>query len=200
METTTNNAIVNNNISVNNDNVNNVLKKIEAESLSLGAVVRNFVEVCKSDKYALYMLQTILSYHKEDVLVAYRVNDIRKAVVAAYPYKNEEGTMLEKRNGIFVPIERYSGKIIAKAFYAAVGATKAPKGEIRQATAKEVAEANQKVEERKKKAQERAIVNKEHRELLEKFWDEMMKCTEANVWDTLMKYKTAATETEVTEK
>jgi hypothetical protein len=199
METTTNNASVNNNIGVNNDNVNNVLKKIQEESLSLGAVVRNFVEVCKSDKYALYMLQTILNYHQPDVLVAYRVNDIRKAVVAAYPYKDESDTMLEKRNGIFVPIERYSGKIIAKAFYAAVGATKVPK-EVKRATEEEVAAANAKVEERKQKAANTRALDKANRELLEKFWDEMMKCTEANAWDTLMKYKTACTETEVTAK
>ena len=197
METTTNNAIVNNNIGVNNNNVNNVLKKIEAESLSLGAVVRNFVEVCKSDKYALYMLQTILNYHQSDVLVAYRVNDIRKAVVAAYPYKDELGTMLEKRNGIFVPIERYSGKIIAKAFYNAVGATKV-KGEIRQATSEEVAAANQKVEERKQKAAKTREDAKAQSELLKKFWDECMEATEANIWDIVSKYKVATTETEVT--
>jgi hypothetical protein len=107
--------------------------------------------------------------------------------------------MLEKRNGIFVPIERYSGKIIAKAFYNAVGATKV-KGEIRQATSEEVAAANAKVEERKQKAQKRALENKEHKELLERFWDECMNATEANIWDVVSKYKVATTETEVTAK
>lgn len=183
-----------------NENVKRVIELINKEATSFGAIIRNFVEVCKTDGYALYMLQTITKYHKADVVIVRTTNEIRKAVVAAYPYKDEEGTMLRKQNGLFVPIEKYSATIIEKAFYNAVGATKAPKGEIRQATAEEVAEANQKVDERKKKAQERAIVNKEHRELLEKFWDEMMKCTEANVWDTLMKYKTAAAETESTAK
>lgn len=188
------------NFESNNERVNAIVAKINAEATTLGAVVRNFVEVCKTDEYARYMLHTICDYHADDILIVKRVNDIKMAVIAAYPYKNESNTLLVKRNGIYVPIEKYNGTIISKAFYNAVGATKAPKGEIRQATAEEVAEANQKVEERKKKAQMRAIANKENRELLEKFWDEMMKCTEANVWETLMKYKTAATETEVTEK
>ena len=187
------------NFESNNERVNTIVAKINAEATTLGAVVRNFIEVCKEDEYARYMLHTICDYHADDILIVKRVNDIKMAVIAAYPYKNESNTLLVKRNGIYVPIEKYNGTIISKAFYNAVGATKV-KGEIRQATSEEVAEATKKVEERKQKAQERAIVNKEHRELLEKFWDEMMGCTEANVWDTLMKYKTVATATEVTEK
>lgn len=188
------------NFESNVERVNAIVKKINAEALSLGAVVRNFIEVAKEDDYARYMLQTICNHHADDALIVLKVNDIKKAVIAAYPYKNEENVLLIKRNGIYVPIEKYTGVIVSKAFYNAVGATKKPKGEIRQATSEEIQAAEAKREERKQKAQMRALENKENKELLEKFWDEMMKCTEANVWDTLMKYKTACTETEVTAK
>lgn len=188
------------NFESNNERVNAIVAKINAEATTLGAVVRNFVEVCKTDEYARYMLHTICDYHADDILIIKRVNDIKMAVIAAYPYKNESNTLLVKRNGIYVPIEKYNGTIISKAFYNAVGATKAPKGEIREATSEEVAAANAKVEERKQKAANTRALDKANRELLEKFWDEMMKCTEANAWDTLMKYKTACTETEVTAK
>lgn len=184
----------------NNERVNTIVAKINAEATTLGAVVRNFIEVCKEDEYARYMLHTICDYHADDILIVKRVNDIKMAVIAAYPYKNESNTLLVKRNGIYVPIEKYNGTIISKAFYNAVGATKAPKGEIRQATAEEVAEANKKVEERKQKAAKTREDAKTQSELFKKFWDEMMECTKENVWDTLMKYKTAATETEVTEE
>lgn len=187
------------NFESNTERVNAIVKKINAEATSLGAVIRHFVEVAKVDDYARYMLQTICNYHNDDALIVLKVNDIKKAVIAAYPYKNEENVLLVKRDGIYVPIEKYTGVIVSKAFYNALGATKV-KGEIRQATSEEVAAANAKAEERVKKATETRNNKEKHQELLQKFWDEMMKCTEGNVWDTLMKYKVATTETEVTEK
>lgn len=188
------------NFESNTERVNAIVAKINAEALSLGAVIRNFVEVAKEDEYAKYMLQTICNYHNDDALIVLKVNDIKKAVIAAYPYKNEENVLLVKRDGIYVPIEKYTGVIVSKAFYNAVGATRKPKGEIRQATSEELAAVETKREERKQKAANTRALDKANRELLEKFWDEMMKCTEANAWDTLMKYKTACTETEVTAK
>lgn len=183
---------------VNNESVKQVINKINAEALSLGAIIRNFVSVCEEDAYAKYMLQSILSYHLPDVLVVHSVNAIRKAIVAAYPYKGEQGELLHKRDGIFVPVEKYNGAIISRAFYSAIGVTK--KVDVKRASEDEVAKAEAKREERKQKAANTRAIDKANRELLEKFWDECMKATEANIWDIVSKYKVATTETEATSK
>lgn len=188
------------NFESNVERVNAIVKKINAEALSLGAVVRNFVEVAKEDDYARYMLQTICNHHADDALIVLKVNDIKKAVIAAYPYKNEDNVLLVKRDGIYVPIEKYNGAIISKAFYNAVGATKVPK-DFRPATKEEVAEAEAKAEEKKAERKATAEQKKADADLKAKLWEEVMGAGSADqAWEIVQKYKAQTVETEATSK
>lgn len=183
---------------IDNSAVQQVINAINAEAKTFGAIIRNFVAVAKENATALYMLETILKHPFVQRKKETSTNDIRQAIIAAFPYV-KDGAILHKVNGLYVPYEQYSGDIIKKAFYNAVGATKVQK-DFAPATEEQIAEAEAKAEEKKAKRQAKAEQKKADAELLKKFWDECMKATEANIWDIVSKYKVATTETELTSK
>lgn len=174
------------------ENVNSVINKINAESVSLGAVVRNFISVTETDEFARYMLDTITKQANANITLT--VNEIKKRVVTCYPYKDENNKLLKKDNELFVPIEKYTGDIIKKAFYNAVGATK--KKEFTPATKEQIKENETKKAEKKAEQAAKVAAKKANAEMLQAFFDEMMKSTEANCWEIVMKYKKQNTETE----
>lgn len=191
-----------NNSKLNSKQVDAVISKVAKEQQSLNAIVQSFMDVAETDANALYMLQTICGYHGTDICVAYNKNKIKLAIIAAYPYKThtetEKNIVLHKQDGIWVRWDNISADIIRKSFYAAVGATKVK--DFKPATEQEIQKANERAEQKKAERQAKAEQKKADAELLKRFWDEMMKCTEANAWNTMMKYKTACTETESTSK
>lgn len=183
---------------IDNNAVQQVINAINAEAKTFGAIIRNFVAVAKENATALYMLETILKHPFVQRKKETSTNDIRQAVIAAFPYV-KDGVLLHKVNGLFVPYEQYSGDIIKKAFYNAVGATKVQK-DFSPATEEQIAEAEAKAETAKAERKAKAEQKKADAELLKKFWDECMNATKGNIWDVVQKYKVATTETEASEK
>lgn len=183
---------------IDNNAIQQVINAINAEAKTFGAIIRNFVAVAKENATALYMLETILKHPYVQKRKETSTNDIRQAVIAAFPYV-KDGTLLHKVNGLYVPYEQYSADIIKKAFYNAVGATKVQK-DFAPATEEQIAEAE---EQAAKKAEERAekkAAKKANEEMLARFFEEMMQATEENCWDIVCKYKATTTATEVTEE
>lgn len=183
---------------VNNNDIQQVINAINAEAKSLGAIIRNFVAVAKDNATALYMLETILGHpfivdEKETP-----TNDIRQAIITAFPYV-KDGTMLHKVNGLFTPYTQYSADIIKKSFYNAVGATKV-KTDFTPATEDEIAAAKEQAEKKKEERAEKRAAKKANEEMLAKFFEEMMQATEDTCWDIVCKYKAATTATETSEE
>ena len=194
------------NSNLTKEQVGEIIRLIGEEGKSLGAVVRDFVEVAKRNVTAEYMLRTICADYtvtdgeepKAPIWVRLTINDLKNKVIAAFPYK-DGNTMLHKVNGVFVPYTEYTADVIRKAFYNAVGATKVPE-DFRPATAEEVAKAKAKAEQKKAERKAKAEQRKADAELLNKFWAEMMQATEGNCWEIVQKYKVATTKTEATSK
>lgn len=195
------------NSNLTNEQVGEVIRQVGEEGLSLGAVIRNFIEVAKRNPHAEYMLRTICADYtltdgeepKAPIWLRYTVNDLRDKIVEAFPYKDGR-IMLHKVNGVYVPYTEYTADIIRKAFYNAVGATKVPK-DFRPATAEEVAKAEAEAETKKAERQAKAEQKKADAELLKKFWAEAMAAGSAEqAWEIVQKYKVATTETEATGK
>ena len=180
---------------IDNNAVQQVINAINAEAKSFGAIIRNFVAVAKENATAMYMLETILGHPFEQETKEASTNDIRQAIIAAFPYV-KDGILLRKVNGLYIPYEQYSADIIKKAFFNAVGATKVQK-DFAPATEEQIAAAE---EQAAKKAEERAekkAAKKANEEMLAKFFEEMMQATKENCWDIVCKYKAA---TEITEE
>jgi hypothetical protein len=191
-----------NNSKLNSKQVDAVISKVAREQQSLNAIVQSFMDIAETDANALYMLQTICGYHGTDICVAYNKNQIKLAIIAAYPYKThtetEKNIVLHKQDGIWVRWDNISADIIRKSFYAAVGATKVK--DFKPATGQEIQKANEQAEQKKAERQAKAEQKKADAELLKKFWAEIMRATEGNCWEIVQKYKVATTETESTSK
>lgn len=172
-------------MTITNEQVKQVVNLINTESTTLGAVVRNFVAIAESDETARYMLDRITGYKYSTISMS--VNAIKMAVINAYPYKDADNTLLEKRDGIFIPIERYSGRIIARAYYNTIGETK--KVDFKPATEAEIKQATEAKEAKTAKRKAENAAKKENAELLKRFYDEMMQCNQQNCWDTLKKWQ-----------
>lgn len=178
------------------ENVTRVISLIEKEGGSLGALVRNFKKVAEDDAFANLMLDAICGTNNAKIVLL--VNDIKMRIVAAYPYKNEEGTMLVKKDGIFVEMKEYKADIIKKAYYHAIGVTK--KVDFRQATKEEVEEVAKKKEERKVKAAETKAAKLNEQDLYKRFWVECMSAAPADLADIVQKYKSEEYNKDIKEK
>lgn len=195
------------NSNLTNEQVGEIIRLIGEEGKSLGAVVRNFIEVAKRNVTAEYILRTICNDFvlidgeepKAPIWVRLTVNDLRNKIVDAFPYKDGR-IMLHKVNGVFIPYTEYTADIIRKAFYNAVGATK-PIKDFRPATAEEVAEAEAKAEQKKAERKATAEQKKADADLKAKLWEEVMAAGSAEqAWDIVLKYKAQAVKTEASEK
>jgi len=195
------------NSNLTNEQVGEIIRLIGEEGKTLGAVVRDFVEVAKRNATAEYILRTICNDFvlidgeepKAPIWVRLTINDLKNKIVAAFPYK-DGNVMLHKVNGVFVPYAEYSAEIIRKAFYNAVGATK-PIKDFRPATAEEVAEAEAKAEEKKAERKATAEQKKADADLKAKLWEEVMGAGSADqAWEIVQKYKAQTVKTEATEK
>lgn len=180
---------------IDNNAVQQVINAINAEAKTLGAIIRNFVAVAKENATALYMLETILKHPFVQRKKETCTNDIRQAIVASFPYV-KDGVLLHKVNGLYVPYEQYSGDIIKKAFYNAVGATKVQK-DFAPATAEQLAEAEAKAEEKKAERKATAEQKKADADLKAKLWEEVMGAGSADqAWAIVQKYKVQTAKTE----
>lgn len=193
------------NSNLTNTQVGEIIRLIGEEGKSLGAVVRDFLEVAKRNATAEYILRTISADYtltdgeepKAPIWVRLTVNDLRNKIVEAFPYKDGR-VMLHKVNGVFVPYTEYTADIIRKAFYNAVGATKVPK-DFRPATAEEVAKAEAEAETKKAERKATAEQKKADADLKAKLWAEVMEASSAEqAWAVVLKYKARTTKTEST--
>lgn len=174
-----------------NEQVNEVLNKINAEAKTFGAVIRNFVAVAKANETAMYMLETILRHKFVQRNKETSTNGIRLAIVAAFPYVND-GVLLHKVNGLFVPYEQYSADIIKKAYYNAVGATKVQK-DFTPATEEQIAEAEAKAEAKKLEKAEKKAAEKANAEALAEFVQQILAAESPEVaWTFIQTYKKQA--------
>lgn len=155
------------------ENVNKVVNLISKEAQSLGAVVRNFISVAENNDFAAYMLRVICKH--EAPIISLTINEIKKRVISCYPYKDENNTLLKKENDLYVPIASYSGDIIRKAFYNAVGETKVTKDFV-PATSEQIEQHNKEKEEKKAQKKTENEQKKARAELYESFYNELMQC------------------------
>lgn len=178
------------------ENVTRVISLIEKEGVSLGALVRNFVKVAEEDAFANLMLDSICGTNNAKIVLL--VNEIKMRIIAQYPYRNEEGTMLVKKDGIFVEMKEYKADIIKKAYYNAIGVTK--KVDFRQATKEEVEEVAKKKEERKVKAAETKAAKMNEQDLYKRFWEECMNAAPADLAAIVQKYKSEEYQKDIKQK
>jgi hypothetical protein len=80
-------------VNVQTESVNKVVDLINAEAHSLGAIVRNFISVAESDEFAAFMLRTICKH--ETPAISLTVNEIKKRIIACYPYKDDNNKLLK---------------------------------------------------------------------------------------------------------
>lgn len=191
------------NSNLTNTQVGEIIRLIGEEGKSLGAVVRDFLEVAKRNEHAEYMLRTICADFElidgeepeAPIWVRLTVNDLRNKIVEAFPYKDGR-IMLHKVNGVYIPYAEYTADIIRKAFYNAVGATKVAK-DFRPATAEEIAKAEAEVETKKAERKATAEQKKADADLKAKLWAEVMEAGSAEqAWAIVQKYKEQTAKTE----
>ena len=184
-------------VNLQEENVNRVISLIDAEGVSLGALVRNFMKVAESDAFANLMLDSICGVNNAKIV--YNANDIKMRIIAAYPYKNEEGVMLIKKDGIFVPIKEYTAKVIVKkAYYNAIGVTK--KVDFTPATKEQIEEAAQKKEEKRKAAAQKKADALNEIGMLRRFWEEMMEALPQDLQTIRDKYKVEEYQKDIKQK
>lgn len=159
--------------SAQSENVNKVVNLISKEAQSLGAVVRNFIAVAETDEFAAYMLRAICKH--ETPAISLTVNEIKKRVIACYPYKDENNTLLKKDGDLYVPVTTYTGDIVRKAFYNAIGATNVVK-DFAPATEEQIKEHTAAKEEKKQQKKEANEQKKARAEMYEAFYNELMQC------------------------
>lgn len=173
--------------SAQSENVNKVINAISKESTSIGAIIRNFIAVAESNEFAAYMLRTICKH--ETPAISLTVNEIKKRVIACYPYKDDNNTLLKKDGDLYVPIESYSGDIIRKSFYNAVGETKVKK-DFAIATAEQIEENNKAKEEKKAQRKTENEQKKARAEMYEAFYNELMQCKNMEeAWNIIRTHK-----------
>lgn len=143
-----------------NQRVDNVIAKISTELKSINSIIRAFVEVANEDSFANYMIETICE-NKKDARIVLNVNEIKKYIIKAYPYK-DGNTMLKKDGDLYVPFESYTADIIRKAFYGIVRPKKdvkivpATEEQIKEHIAKKEAD---KIEKKIKKEDEKKSID-----------------------------------------
>lgn len=174
-------------IQFSSERVNAVINAVNSESSSLGAVIRNFVAVCENDDYARYMLDCITG--KAQSFITMSVNAIKCAVIEKYPYK-DNGTLLRKDGDLFVPFDKYSGDIIRRAFYVAVGHKKT--AVVVAASDEDIAAHNAKKEAKKAENTAKREAAKAKADNYEKFYNEVMNAAESDVIAIVRRYKALA--------
>lgn len=179
-------------INFSSERVNAVINAVNSESSSLGAVIRNFVAVCESDDYARYMLDCITG--RAQSFITMSVNAIKIAVIEKYPYK-EGSTLLRKDGDLFVPFDKYTGDIVRRAFYVAVGHKKT--AVVVAASDEDIAAHNEKKEAKKAESAAKREAAKAKADNYEKFYHEVMNAAESDVLTIVRKYKTLAAGTDV---
>lgn len=169
---------------VQSENVNKVINKIGEEIVSLNSLIRAFIAVAEEDSFANYMLETICE-SKKDARIVLNVNQIKAAVIKAYPYK-DGNTMLKKDGDLFVPMTKYGKDIIRKTFYNIVNPKK-EKIEIIPATPEQIEAHNLKKETDKAiKAEEK----KSKQESIDNFINRLMKAGNQEMcWAIVQEYK-----------
>lgn len=179
-------------VQFSSERVNAVINAVNAEGNTLGAIIRNFVAVCATDDYARYMLDTITG--KPQSFIAMSVNSIKLAIIAKYPYK-DGGTLLRKDGDLFVPFEKYTGDIVRRAFYVAVGHKKAVA--VVAASADDIQAHNEKKEAKKAESTAKREAAKVKADNYEKFYNEIMNAAESDIITIVRKYKALAAGTDV---
>lgn len=169
---------------VQSENVNKVINKIGEEIVSLNSLIRAFIAVAEEDSFANYMLETICE-SKKDARIVLNVNQIKAAVIKAYPYKDGK-TMLKKDGDLFVPMTKYGKDIIRKSFYNIVNPKK-EKIEIIPATPEQIEAHNLKKETDKAiKAEEK----KSKQESIDNFINRLMEAGNQELcWAIVQEYK-----------
>lgn len=178
-------------VQFSSERVNAVINAVNSESTTLGAVIRNFVAVCERDDYARYMLDTITGTPQS--FIAMSINEIKIVVIDKYPYKNGS-TLLRKDGNLFVPFEKYSGDIIRRAFYVAVGHKKA--AAVVAASAEDIQAHNAKKAAKKAENTAKREAAKAKADNYEKFYNEIMNAAESDILAIVRKYKALAAGTE----
>lgn len=169
---------------VQSENVNKVINKIGEEIVSLNSLIRAFIAVAEEDSFANYMLETICE-SKKDARIVLNVNQIKAAVIKAYPYK-DGNTMLKKDGDLYVPMTKYGKDIIRKSFYNIVNPKK-EKIEIIPATPEQIEAHNLKKEADKViKAEEK----KSKQESIDNFINRLMEAGNKDLaWAIVQEYK-----------
>lgn len=180
---------------VQSENVNKVINKIGEEIVSLNSLIRAFIAVAEEDSFANYMLETICE-SKKDARIILNVNQIKAAVIKAYPYKDGK-TMLKKDGDLFVPMTKYGKDIIRKSFYNIVNPKK-EKIEIIPATPEQIEAHNLKKETDKAiKAEEK----KSKQESIDNFISRLMEAGNQEMcWAIVQEYKAKNNPTESEKK
>lgn len=150
-----------------NENIKRVSGLFSAEGQSIGAVVRNFIEVSKKDDFARYMLNNIIGYDRltnngkqYDAHEVCNVNEIKKSLIENARYISAEGQILRKKDGFLQPAEKYGFWLVRDAFFVAVGQAKQEIAqELEPAEAQAQAQAiEEKKAEKKAKAEEKKML------------------------------------------
>lgn len=174
-------------INFSTERVNAVINAVNSESTTLGAVIRNFVAVCNTDDYARYMLDMITGTPCAHISMT--VNAIKLAVIDKYPYK-DGNTLLRKDGDLFVPFEKYSGDIIRRAFYVAVGHKKP--AAVTVASTEDIKVHNAKKDAKKAENTAKRESAKAKADNYEKFYNEIMNAAESDIIAIVRKYKALA--------
>lgn len=176
------------NVNVQAESVNKVINLINVEAQSLGAVVRSFIAVADSDEFAAYMLRTICKH--ETPAISLTVNEIKKRVIIAYPYKDNDNTLLQKDGGLYVPVTKYTGQIIKRAFYNIV----TPKENVsfEAATEEQIKEHTKAKEEKREQAKAKREQEKKQAEDYKAFYERLMSAESKEIaWAIILEAKTA---------
>lgn len=172
---------------------------------SLNSLLSAFVETAKKNKLVSSMLDTLCE-EKNAVKHATEKDWINKVlknvVILAYPYRHKK-QMLEKRDGIYQPIEIYTESIIDKAYKHKVGAIKAQQFDI--ATPEQVAEAkkqaNEKREQTRLKTAETRAKKQNEIDMYKRFFEECMQAASATtLLEIRDKYKNESYQKDIIEK
>lgn len=169
-----------------------LVNAINVENTSLGSVIRSVVAIA-FDKdnnncgFANLVLDTICGV--QNAVVTMQTNDIKKRLIACYPYKDSDGTMLHKVSGLYVPFTKYSASIIKSAYYNAIGVTKVDK-DAKRATEAEVTKANEKKAAEKKRKTEATEQAAKESEIILNFYKALMDAsTDAEIITIVRQHK-----------
>lgn len=149
------------------ENIKRVSILFSAEGQSIGAVIRNFIEVCEIDDFARYMLNNIVGYDRltnngkqYDAHEVCTVNEIKKALITNARYISTEGQILRKKDGFLQPADKYGFWLVRDAFFVAIGQAKQEVAQpLEPAEAQAQAQAiEEKKAEKKAKAEEKKML------------------------------------------